>query len=153
MVVEENNELRGGSTDNGNNQLFKRVSSHLTEQKIRNFLTTHRSTGFPKEVEISHYNVVANATQILYKRAIVSSDQKGKDRKARLDVSGERWLAPLPMYHAYVSIPESFRILEMTGYTSHQGQAYYCANAACIGSKVFIMKSFNVQKYLLYLDI
>lgn len=34
-----------------------------------------------------------------------------------------------------------------------QGQAYYCANAARLGAKVFIMKSFDVQKYMLYLDI
>ncbi len=34
-----------------------------------------------------------------------------------------------------------------------QGQTYYCMNAARAGAKVFIMKSFDVQKYLLYMDI
>ncbi|KAB8204005.1 hypothetical protein BDV34DRAFT_226748 [Aspergillus parasiticus] len=92
------------------------------------------TTSLPKGVEITHYNVVANCTQLLEKRLLAPKTQKGKDRKARLDLSGERWLAPLPMYHAY-------------------GQAYYCVNAAILEAKVFIMKSFSVQKYLLYMDI
>ncbi|KAL4986752.1 hypothetical protein BDW68DRAFT_197828 [Aspergillus falconensis] len=83
---------------------------------------------------ISHYNVVANSAQLLAKRATVSDDHNGRSRKERLDMAGDRWLAPLPMYHAY-------------------GQAYYCLNAARPGAKVFIMKSFNVQQYLLYMDI
>ncbi|KAL3454576.1 hypothetical protein BJX65DRAFT_315731 [Aspergillus insuetus] len=92
------------------------------------------TTGLPKGVEISHYNAVANSTQLLYKRTLRSDDPKSRARKGRLDVSGERWLAPLPMYHAY-------------------GQTYYCLNAARLGAKVFIMRSFDVQKYLLYMDI
>ncbi|KAL4806523.1 hypothetical protein BDV18DRAFT_159695 [Aspergillus unguis] len=91
------------------------------------------TTGLPKGVEISHYNAVANSVQLLAKRAIVTKAQ-GRDRKARLDLAGDRWLAPLPMYHAY-------------------GQAYYCLNAPRLNAKVFIMKSFDVQKYLLYMDI
>ncbi|KAL3481308.1 hypothetical protein BJX99DRAFT_271244 [Aspergillus californicus] len=92
------------------------------------------TTGLPKGVEISHYNAVANSTQLLSKRALVADDEKGQSRKSRLDASGERWLAPLPMYHAY-------------------GQAYYCMNAARLGAKVFIMKAFDIQQYLLYMDI
>ncbi|KAL4740505.1 hypothetical protein BDV11DRAFT_214352 [Aspergillus similis] len=91
-------------------------------------------TALPKGVELSHYNIVANSAQLLAKRAIVSNDHKGKSRKERLDMAGDRWLAPLPMYHAY-------------------GQAYYCLNAACLGAKVFIMKSFNADQFLLYMDI
>jgi hypothetical protein len=62
-----------------------------------------RTTGLPKGVEISHYNAVANSTQLLYKRTLRSDDPKSRARKERLDTAGERWLAPLPMYHAYVS--------------------------------------------------
>lgn len=65
-------------------------------------LTFTRTTGLPKGVEVSHYNVVANSVQILHKRLLIPRDGKGRDRRARLDSSGERWLAPLPMYHAYV---------------------------------------------------
>ncbi|KAL3452152.1 hypothetical protein BJX65DRAFT_303864 [Aspergillus insuetus] len=92
------------------------------------------TTGLPKGVEISHYNAVANSMQLLAKRDQVADTPKGRARKVRMQMSGDRWLAPLPMYHAY-------------------GQAYYCMNAARLGAKVFIMKSFDIQKYLLYMDI
>ncbi|KAH8688963.1 hypothetical protein BGW36DRAFT_433734 [Talaromyces proteolyticus] len=92
------------------------------------------TTGTPKGVELSHYNVIANTVQITQKRSLVADSPEGRARKARLDVSGERWLAPLPMYHAF-------------------GQIWYCMNAAQIGAKVFIMNKFNVKKFLHYLDI
>lgn len=34
-----------------------------------------------------------------------------------------------------------------------QGQAYFCLTAAALGAKVFVMKAFSIQKYLLYMDI
>jgi 4-coumarate--CoA ligase len=60
------------------------------------------TTGFPKGVEISHYNLIANAEQANHKRNMVAGTAKGRARKERLYVSGERWLAAIPMYHAYV---------------------------------------------------
>ncbi|KAK5400809.1 hypothetical protein LTR06_011230 [Exophiala xenobiotica] len=92
------------------------------------------TTGLPKGVEISHYNLVANSEQLLYKRNLVAKNSSGRARKERLDGSGERWLAPLPMYHAF-------------------GQAYSCMNAPRAGAKVFIMSKFTVAKYLQFLDI
>ncbi|OAL36287.1 hypothetical protein AYO20_04445 [Fonsecaea nubica] len=92
------------------------------------------TTGLPKGVQISHYNLVANSVQLLFKRSMVGNTAKARARKERLDVSGERWLAPLPMYHAY-------------------GQTYYGINAAAWGAKVFIMSKFNVTRYLEYLDV
>jgi acyl-CoA synthetase (AMP-forming)/AMP-acid ligase II len=68
-----------------------------------NLLNFFRTTGLPKGVEISHYNLVSNSFQLLFKRAIVGKTPAAQARKERLDLSGERWLAPLPMYHAYVS--------------------------------------------------
>jgi long-subunit acyl-CoA synthetase (AMP-forming) len=61
------------------------------------------TTGYPKGVEISHYNLIANAEQVNHKRNLVANTPKGRARKARLQVSGDRWLAAVPMYHAYVS--------------------------------------------------
>lgn len=65
------------------------------------------TTGFPKGVEISHYNLIANAEQSNHKRSIVADTPKGKARKERLAASGDRWLAAIPMYHAYVLPPPS----------------------------------------------
>ena len=61
------------------------------------------TTGVPKGVELSHYNLVANSMQLVHKRSLVADNEVGRKRRARLDASGERWLAPLPMYHAYAS--------------------------------------------------
>jgi 4-coumarate--CoA ligase len=63
------------------------------------------TTGLPKGVEITHYNLISNATQVLHKLNLVSPFPEGKSRRARLDLSGDRWLAPIPMYHAYVRPP------------------------------------------------
>ncbi|KAL2831023.1 hypothetical protein BJY01DRAFT_240202 [Aspergillus pseudoustus] len=91
------------------------------------------TTGPPKGVEISHYNAVANCVQLVHKRGLVGDTEPARRRKARLRLSGERWLAPLPMYHAY-------------------GQTYYCMNAARLGAKVYIMSKYNLGKLLLYAD-
>ncbi|KAL2802166.1 hypothetical protein BJX63DRAFT_426259 [Aspergillus granulosus] len=92
------------------------------------------TTGTPKGVELSHYNVIANSVQCLQKRSLVADTPRGKARRARLDMSGERWMAPLPMYHAF-------------------GQIWFCMNAVQFGAKVYIMTKFDVPKYLRYLDI
>lgn len=61
------------------------------------------TTGLPKGVEISHYGIVANAEQVIHKKRLAADTAEGQARKARLALSGDRWLAPIPMYHAYVS--------------------------------------------------
>jgi acyl-CoA synthetase (AMP-forming)/AMP-acid ligase II len=92
------------------------------------------TTGLPKGVEVTHYNLVANTEQVLSKRKEFANNERGRERKANIDNSGERWLAPLPMYHAY-------------------GQTYSCMSAARLGAKVFIMSKFTLEKYLQFLDI
>jgi 4-coumarate--CoA ligase len=91
------------------------------------------TTGLPKGVLISHHNLIANSLQVLQKRNIVAETPAAKARAARLAKSGERWLAPLPMFHAY-------------------GQAYYCMSAAVSSTKVYIMPSYEINRYLIYLD-
>jgi 4-coumarate--CoA ligase len=39
----------------------------------------------------------------MFKRDMVADTPEAKARKSRIQQSGERWLAPLPMFHAYVS--------------------------------------------------
>ncbi|KIX09206.1 uncharacterized protein Z518_00285 [Rhinocladiella mackenziei CBS 650.93] len=92
------------------------------------------TTGVPKGVEISHYNIISNSLQVIYKRNMVADNPRAKERKERINRSGERWLAPLPMFHAY-------------------GQMYYCITAARMNVKVFIMMSYSIERYLLFLDI
>ncbi|KAJ5733813.1 hypothetical protein N7493_002599 [Penicillium malachiteum] len=92
------------------------------------------TTGLPKGVQISHYNLIANSEQVLFKRSHFSDTPESKKRRENLALSGERWLTPVPMYHAY-------------------GQTYSCLSAARLGAKIFIMMEFSLEKYLLFLDI
>jgi long-subunit acyl-CoA synthetase (AMP-forming) len=68
------------------------------------------TTGLPKGVEITHYNLISNSMQVLHKLKLVAPSPEGKARRQRLDRSGDRWLAHIPMYHAYVSLLLKFPI-------------------------------------------
>ncbi|KAH7072426.1 hypothetical protein FB567DRAFT_584119 [Paraphoma chrysanthemicola] len=92
------------------------------------------TTGPPKGVEITHANVVANSTQLVHYRTMSADIPEAYARKERLARSGERWLAPLPMYHAY-------------------GQIYYCVNAPLLAAKVYIMPRYEIRLLLLLLDV
>ncbi|OAG35043.1 hypothetical protein AYO21_10775 [Fonsecaea monophora] len=114
---------------------WKRISSAKEAQETTVAINySSGTTGTPKGVEISHQNVIANSLQVIFKRNMVADTTRARERKARIDLSGERWLAPLPMFHAY-------------------GQMYYCVTAARMGVKVFIMMQYSIERYLLFLDI
>lgn len=92
----------GSSISIGSNKLLERVSAVAI---IINHVDTEAkasTTGLPKGAEISHYNIISNSAQVAFKRNMVAETRSGNDRKERLRLSGERWLAPLPMFHAYV---------------------------------------------------
>ena len=92
------------------------------------------TTGLPKGVEISHYNLVSNNVQSHYKHVKPPNTQAGRDRLKRLDMNGHRWLANIPMYRAF-------------------GQTSFCMLAPLTGAKVYIMRQFDLSKYMLYNDI
>lgn len=92
------------------------------------------TTGPPKGVEITHANVVANSTQLVHYRTMAADRPSSHARRERLARSGERWLAPLPMYHAY-------------------GQIYYCVNAPLMAAKVYIMSRYEIGLLLLFVDL
>ncbi len=82
---------------------WKRITTKKEAQETTAIINySSGTTGLPKGVEISHYNLIANAEQVHHKRNLVTDTPKGKVRKERLGLSGDRWLAAIPMYHAYV---------------------------------------------------
>ncbi|KAK7545038.1 4-coumarate-CoA ligase [Phyllosticta citribraziliensis] len=80
------------------------------------------TTGLPKGVMISHYNLVAKIAQTIFMRDLEQPYSPSNRPQ-------ERWLGFLPMYHAY-------------------GQVFYTAMAAKTVSPCYIMRSFTYRKFL-----
>ncbi|KIW44432.1 uncharacterized protein PV06_02903 [Exophiala oligosperma] len=80
------------------------------------------TTGLPKGVYVSHHALIANSEQIIFMR------DYGKPYSAR-NRPEERWVGFLPLYHAY-------------------GQVYNILMAAKLRTKVFVMKTFNYERFL-----
>ncbi len=98
------------SPDHVGSWKWKRITTKQEAEETTAIINySSGTTGLPKGVEISHYNLIANAEQVHHKRSIVADTPKARARKERLALSGDRWLASIPMYHAYVGyILQSF---------------------------------------------
>ncbi|KAF2638750.1 acetyl-CoA synthetase-like protein [Massarina eburnea CBS 473.64] len=80
------------------------------------------TTGLPKGVEVSHYNLIANLDQTIYMRYLKKPwDHTNHPR--------EVWLGFLPLYHAYA-------------------QLYTIAMAQKLQIPVYIMKQFHYEEFL-----
>ena len=78
------------------------------------------TTGLPKGVCVSHYNLIANVEQ---------SEHMRHTEYAMEDRPPERWVSFLPLYHAF-------------------GQLYTCLLAAKLEIPTYVMKSFNFEGFL-----
>ena len=91
--------------DDALNWQWKRITTREEAQSSTAIINyPSGTTGLPKGVEITHYNLISNSMQVLHKLRLVAPSAAGKARRQQLDRSGDRWLAPIPMYHAYVSL-------------------------------------------------
>lgn len=94
----------------------------MTEAESKSTLATVNyssgTTGLPKGVSISHFNIIANLEQALSLRA-----EPGQAPEP------QRWIGFLPQYHAY-------------------GQLYSISAALKMNSPVYIMKQFNYEDFL-----
>jgi 4-coumarate--CoA ligase len=80
------------------------------------------TTGLPKGVQVSHYNLVANVAQTIYMRYL--NKPWKADTRPR-----EVWIGFLPLYHAY-------------------GQLYAMAMAQKLQVPIYIMKKFEYEPFL-----
>lgn len=80
------------------------------------------TTGLPKGVCVSHFNLVANCEQTRHARYAL----QGGDEKKR---PSETWCGLLPLYHAF-------------------GQLYIILMAAKLGFPVYVMKAFVFEDFL-----
>jgi 4-coumarate--CoA ligase len=83
-----------------------------------------RTTGLPKGVCISHYNLIANVEQHIFIR-----DHKKPYESEPRNRPKERWVGFLPLYHAY-------------------GQLYSFLMAPKLGVPVYIMRKFEYEAFL-----
>ncbi|KAB8360696.1 hypothetical protein FH972_024433 [Carpinus fangiana] len=89
------------------------------------------TTGLPKGVCISAYNIIANVEQSLYMRRLRSDDPSSLVPADTLPP--ERWLGFLPLYHAY-------------------GQLWSIAAAARTATPVFFMRAFAFPTLLAHIQ-
>ncbi|KAL4789150.1 hypothetical protein BDV19DRAFT_397380 [Aspergillus venezuelensis] len=83
------------------------------------------TTGLPKGVCVSHYNLIANVEQTVFMR-----NQGSSSGSAAVDAGlEERWVGFLPLYHAY-------------------GQLYACLMAPKLNFPIFIMRKFVFEDFL-----
>lgn len=83
------------------------------------------TTGLPKGVCISHYNIVSNALQTMHVKLHETEDRRS--------LKNEKWLAFLPLYHAF-------------------SQLFTISIASRLQVTVYIMKSFDFVNLLHYIQ-
>ncbi|KAI5927089.1 hypothetical protein F4810DRAFT_723435 [Camillea tinctor] len=83
------------------------------------------TTGVPKGVQISHYSYVANGAGVI---SVAQQDPEFKEKRLRA-----RELCFLPMYHPY-------------------GQTFFACIFPMLGSPVYIMPVFNLEKMLQHIE-
>ncbi len=96
------------------------------------------TTGVPKGVEITHYNYVANAEQVI---ALASLRPDFQERRKT-----SRWLCALPMYHAYGIHPHNF--FQNLSTNNIQGQTFFITIGPKLGIPVYIMPKFDFLQLL-----
>ncbi|KAI4282590.1 MAG: hypothetical protein L6R35_005368, partial [Caloplaca aegaea] len=108
----------GGPVAAGSHQ-WKHMTEEESTQTVAAINYSSGTTGLPKGVCVSHYNLIASAAQTAYIKSVAPN----------WDAVAERWIGSLPLYHAY-------------------GQIYTCLVAPMLGVPVYMMKQFNFEDML-----
>jgi 4-coumarate--CoA ligase len=111
-----------GSVEEGERYAWTKFTPEQSLNTIATINYSSGTTGLPKGVCVSHYNLIANVEQGIFMKYL----HKPFDFKNR---PVERWIGFLPLYHAY-------------------GQLYTIIMAAKLQIPVFIMKQFIYGDFL-----
>ncbi|KAJ5128789.1 uncharacterized protein N7443_005903 [Penicillium atrosanguineum] len=101
------------------------------------------TTGLPKGVCVSHYNLIANVEQSIFTR-----DQETPYAAVPGARPAERWVGFLPLYHAYGKmLPNHFNPTPKH-YLQFPGQLYANLMAGKLGVPIYIMQKFVFEDFL-----
>ncbi|KAL8726088.1 MAG: hypothetical protein Q9166_006925 [cf. Caloplaca sp. 2 TL-2023] len=108
-----------GSDDEARDFQWKPMQGEESMRTIAAINYSSGTTGLPKGVCVSHYNLIANVAQTVH----------AKRYDKTLDPASERWIGFLPLYHAY-------------------GQTYTCLLAPKLRISTYMMKRFDFIEML-----
>lgn len=111
-----------GTTEQGEAWRWPQLSPHDSANTIASINYSSGTTGLPKGVCVSHYNLIANVDQTIFMRYAHKPYPFEKRPK-------ERWVGFLPLYHAY-------------------GQLYTILMAIKLQVPIYIMTDFRYEDFL-----
>ncbi|CAF9933856.1 MAG: hypothetical protein ALECFALPRED_005773 [Alectoria fallacina] len=115
-----------GSPRDASRYNWPRLSSSESKKQIATVNYSSGTTGLPKGVMITHYNLIANAEQTIFLKNVEKPEFKRTGKYPAVD---ERWINFLPLYHAY-------------------GQLNTMLMAAKLNIPVYIMSTFVFEEML-----
>jgi 4-coumarate--CoA ligase len=111
-----------GTEAQGKSYQWTKMTPQESKTTVATINYSSGTTGLPKGVCVSHYNIIANTEQTM----VMKYAGKGIDR---WNHPPERWVGFLPLYHAY-------------------GQLWTILMAIKLDAKVFVMKQFVYADFL-----
>lgn len=90
-----------GSPSDASRYNWYRMSRSEAKSQIATVNYSSGTTGLPKGVMITHYNLIANSEQTIF---LKNSEKPEFKRTGKYPVADERWIGFLPLYHAYAQL-------------------------------------------------
>ncbi|KAI1967118.1 hypothetical protein LOZ58_000613 [Ophidiomyces ophidiicola] len=111
-----------GTTEQGQQWTWVPMTDQESQSTLATVNYSSGTTGFPKGVKITHYNIIANIKQSAFARFLYKRNRPQ-----------ERFIGLLPLYHAY-------------------GQLFTISMVVTLNIPVYVMKEFSYEAYLRHIQ-